>query len=177
MTTDLEKQWGFAYKPLHELIPNKKNPRKASKKAVEKLQKQIKEVGFHACIKIDNDGVILGGNTRYKALQNLISNGYVDIKVPVMYPLYQLTEKERQQIIVSDNVNDGEWDFEILMEDFELSDLENWGLDDLNVSFDNPEEEEIEELPQKREQKMYCCPECGHVNVKKAFEGAKSSDY
>ena len=170
---DLEKQWGFEYRPLNSIIPNKKNPRKASKQAVEKLQKQIKEVGFHACIKVDNNGVILGGNTRYKALHNLLNEGYIDLQVPVMYPKFQLTEKEREQIIVTDNVNIGEWDFEALMEDFAFEDLEEWGLDDLNISFDNPEDdEEEEEMPKKREQKMYCCPNCGHVNVKKAFECA-----
>ena len=123
---DLEKQWGFEYRPLNSIIPNKKNPRKASKKAVEKLQKQIKEVGFHACIKVDNNGIILGGNTRYKALHNLLNEGYVDLQVPVMYPKFQLTEKEREQIIITDNVNDGEWDFEALMEDFDFEDLEEW---------------------------------------------------
>ena len=175
MTTDLEKQWGIEYRPL---IPNKKNPRKASKKAVEKLQKQIQEVGFHACIKVDNEGVILGGNTRYKALRNRIDNGYTDIKVPVMYPKFQLTEKERQEIIITDNVNDGEWDFETLMGDFDFSDLQDWGLDDLNISFDNPEDDDAEEeLPKKREQVMYCCPNCGHVNIKKAFEQADTSSY
>ena len=174
---DLEKQWGFEYRPLNSIIPNKKNPRKASKKAVEKLQKQIKEVGFHACIKVDNNGVILGGNTRYKALHNLLNEGYVDLQVPVMYPKFQLTEKEREQIIITDNVNIGEWDFETLMEDFDFDDLEEWGLDDLNISFDNPEDEEEEEMPKKREQKMYCCPNCGHVNVKKAFECANSNEY
>ena len=175
---NLEKQWGFEYRPLNSVIPNKKNPRKASKKAVEKLQKQIKEVGFYACIKVDNNGIILGGNTRYKALHNLLNEGYVDLQVPVMYPKFQLTEKEREQIIVTDNVNDGEWDFEALMEDFDFEDLEEWGLDDLNISFDNPEDdEEEEEMPKKREQKMYCCPNCGHINVKKAFESANSNEY
>ena len=174
---DLEKQWGCEYRPLNSIIPNKKNPRKASKKAVEKLQKQIKEVGFHACIKVDNNGVILGGNTRYKALHNLLNEGYVDLQVPVMYPKFQLTEKEREQIIITDNVNIGEWDFRTLIEDFDFDDLEEWGLDDLNISFDNPEDEEEEEMPKKREQKMYCRPNCGHVNVKKAFECANSNEY
>ena len=95
-----------------------------------------------------------------------------------MYPKFQLTEKEREQIIITDNVNDGSWDFEALMEDFSFEDLEEWGLDDLNISFDNPEDdEEEEEMPKKREQKMYCCPNCGHVNVKKAFESANSNEY
>ena len=48
-------------------------------------------------------------------------------------------------------------------------------LEDIDNQVDEAEEEE--EMPKKREQKMYCCPNCGHVNVKKAFECANTNEY
>lgn len=120
------KEWGYKTVKLKELIPNKRNPRTISKDKFERLQKKIQQVGFHSPIKIDNEGVILGGNQRFAALSEM---GYGEIEVPVMYPLFQLTEKERQQIIITDNVSDGEWDMEMLANDYEVSDLLDWGLD------------------------------------------------
>lgn len=120
------KSWAYKTVKLNELCPNKKNPRTISKEKFEKLQAKIKAVGFHSPIKLDNDGVIIGGNQRFAALSSM---GYGDVEVPVMYPLFQLTQHERDQIIITDNISDGEWDTEILANEFEASDLVEWGLD------------------------------------------------
>lgn len=120
------KEWGIKTVKLKDIIPNAKNPRTISKEKFERLQKKIKEVGFHSPIKVDNDGIILGGNQRYAALSAM---GLGETEVPVMFPMFKLTERDRQEIIITDNVSDGEWDMDILANEYEISDLLDWGLD------------------------------------------------
>ena len=40
-----------------------------------------------------------------------------------------LTEEQQREFIVKDNLNSGEWDWDALANEFEIEDLENWGLD------------------------------------------------
>lgn len=139
----IEKQWECRKVKLSEIFPNEKNPRKISSEKFNRLKKKIEEVGFHSPIKVDNDGIILGGNQRYHALVDM---GAGDLEVPVMFPLFKLTEKERQEIIITDNVSDGEWDMDLLANEFEVDDLIDWGLDldwksEPAVNEDNPEKE------------------------------------
>lgn len=121
-----EKQWECRKVKLKDILPNSKNPRTITKEKFERLKKKIEDVGFHSPIKVDNEGVILGGNQRYAALMDM---GAGELEVPVMYPLFQLTEKERQEIIITDNISDGEWDMDMLANEFEIEDLAEWGLD------------------------------------------------
>lgn len=100
----------------------KKNPRKISKEAFEKLKERIKARGFHDVIKIDTDNTILSGNQRKKALQEL------GIKeVTVLYPNRKLTKEERNKVALESNFNDGTWDFEGL-KDFRLDLLADIGF-------------------------------------------------
>ena len=121
-----DKQWECRKVKLSEIMPNEKNPRRISQDKFDRLKKKIEEVGFHSPIKVDNNGVILGGNQRYAALMAM---GAGDLEFPVMFPLFKLTEKERQEIIITDNVSDGEWDMDILANEFDQDDLQDWGLD------------------------------------------------
>lgn len=120
------KQWECRKVKLKDILPNSKNPRTITKEKFERLKKKIEEVGFHSPIKVDNDGVILGGNQRYAALMDM---GAGELEVPVMYPLFELTERERQEIIITDNISDGEWNMDMLANEFEIEDLAEWGLD------------------------------------------------
>lgn len=117
--------WPIKTLKVKELFPNEKNPRKISDHNFQRLKKKIEKQGFHTPPKIDNDGVLLGGNMRYRALVDM---GMGDLEIPVMYPPKQLTEKERQEVIVSDNLQEGEWDFDVLANEFDI-DLNELGLE------------------------------------------------
>lgn len=65
------KEWECRKVKLKDIMPNKKNPRTITKDKFERLKKKIEEVGFHSPIKVDNNGVILGGNQRYAALMDM----------------------------------------------------------------------------------------------------------
>lgn len=137
------KQWECRKVKLSTIMPNEKNPRRITEDKFKRLQKKIEEVGFHSPIKVDNEGIILGGNQRYAALMAM---GAGDLEVPVMFPMFKLTEKERQEIIITDNVSDGEWDMDALANQFDAEDLADWGLDlpwkEEPLDEDNPEADE-----------------------------------
>jgi len=118
--------WPVKNLKVKDLFPNEKNPRTISDSNFQRLKKKIQKQGFHTPPKIDNDGVLLGGNMRYRALLDM---GMGDLEIPVMFPPKQLTEKERQEIIVSDNLQEGKWDFDALANDFDEIDLTELGID------------------------------------------------
>lgn len=143
--TSLDKEWECRKVKLSTIIPNARNPRTITKEKFERLKKKIEEVGFHSPIKVDNEGVILGGNQRYSALVDM---GLGEIEVPVMFPLFELTERDRQEIIITDNVSDGDWDTDILANEYDEDDLADWGLDlnwkDQKITDEDGQEKEID---------------------------------
>ena len=84
---------------------------------------------------IDENNVVLGGNMRLRALQEL---GFTDIDEAWVKRSSDLTEEEKKRFIIADNVAFGEWDWDTLANDWEVVDLEAWGLD--IPQFDRPED-------------------------------------
>jgi hypothetical protein len=120
------KKWEVRLVKLNELIPNPDNPRTITAENFGRLKKKIERQGFRGVICVDNNNIILGGNQRYAALMDM---GYAEELVPVTAPLFKMTEKERQEIIITDNLPDGDWNMEILANQYDTSDLIEWGMD------------------------------------------------
>ncbi len=119
------KSEGIKYVPTDDLTLFSQNPRKIKKADFDRLVDSIKINGFwkHRPLAVEvEDGkmVVLAGNQRLKAAR------FVGLEnVPVIV-YYDLTPDERKDIILRDNINNGEWDFGEL----EVNDL--WG----DVDFD-----------------------------------------
>lgn len=75
---------------------------------------------------IDEDGMILGGNMRFKALKEL---GYKEVPDEWVKRYSELTEDEKQRFIIADNIGFGEYDWDILANEWDKNDLIEWGLD------------------------------------------------
>jgi len=74
-------------------------------------------------IVVNDDMIALGGNMRLKALEHLgIEETYI-IKAK------DLTDKQEQEFIIKDNVGYGEWDWDQLANEWDVEDLDDWGLD------------------------------------------------
>lgn len=117
--------WQIKQVKLGDLIPNAKNPRKISKEKLAALQDKIERLGFHNPIKTDENLNVLGGNQRLKALLKIAGK---DLIVPVMFPTRPLTQEEKDEIIITDNISDGEWDWDILTAEWDKDLTESWGL-------------------------------------------------
>ena len=114
-----------------DLIPHPRNPRKISQEDLNRLCDSIRQNGYwqHRPMAVepvpDRPGkyYILDGNQRKKALGRLKR-----YEVPAM--IYtELTDEERDDIILRSNVNNGEWDVPMLQAEFEAVDFEAIGLD------------------------------------------------
>jgi len=93
---------------------------------------------------IDENNVVLGGNMRLRALQEL---GFTDVDEAWVKRSSDLTEDEKKRFIIADNVAFGEWDWDTLANDWEVVDLEAWGLD--IPQFDEGNDEDLEDLSDK----------------------------
>jgi hypothetical protein len=123
---------------LTELKENKSNPRVIKDDKFKKLVKSIKEFPKMLEMRpivVDKDNVVLGGNMRLKACKDA---GLTE--VPVLSAEH-LTLEEQQQFIVKDNLSYGEWDWDSLTKDFDMTALTEWGMDvpSFNMNIMEPE--------------------------------------
>jgi hypothetical protein len=105
-----------------KLNPN--NPRIIKDDKFKKLVQSIKDFPEMLDIRpivVNKEGIILGGNMRYKAC---IEAG---IKEPP-YKVVDLTEDQQKEFLIKDNVSGGEWDWSLLSE-WDSEQLEDWGVD------------------------------------------------
>ena len=111
---------------INELKPNESNPRIIKETKFKKLVKSIKdfpEMLELRPIVVDEDMTILGGNMRYKAS---VEAGLKEVHVKIAKGL---TEEQKQEFIVKDNVGFGEWDWSILANEWDNVKLGDWGMD------------------------------------------------
>ena len=84
--------------------------------------------------------VIIGGNRRYRACKEL---GYTDIPVKIIPET--ATVEQLRAYTIKDNNGFGDWDFDMLANEFDLSELENWGVDFPNMDLEREETEIVED--------------------------------
>ena len=114
---------------LKDIKPNPNNPRVLRDDKFQKLKQSITEFPKMLSLRpmvIDENNVVLGGNMRLRALQEL---GFTDVEEAWVKRSSDLTEEEKKRFIIADNVAFGEWDWDTLANDWEVVDLEAWGLD------------------------------------------------
>ena len=114
---------------LKDIKPNPNNPRVLRDDKFQKLKQSITEFPKMLSLRpmvIDENNVVLGGNMRLRALQEL---GFTDVEEAWVKRSSDLTEQEKKRFIIADNIAFGEWDWDTLANDWEVVDLEAWGLD------------------------------------------------
>lgn len=141
---------------IREIKPNTNNPRFIKDDKFRKLVKSIKEFPEMLELRpivVDSDMIVLGGNMRLKAC---IEAGLTEVPILVAD---QLTEEQKKEFIVKDNVGFGEWDWDLLANEWDTDLLEEWGLD-LNIedklnNLDDGEEISFEQSVQLEPPKEY----------------------
>jgi hypothetical protein len=124
---------------LSEVKSNPNNPRIIKDDKFSKLVKSIKEFPKMLEIRpivVNADMIVLGGNMRLKACKEAGLK-----EVPIIFA-DDLTEDEQKQFIIKDNVGFGEWDWDMLANEWEEDLLQDWGLDipfleDINIENDS----------------------------------------
>ena len=111
---------------LSEIKTNPNNPRIIKDDKFSKLVKSIQEFPKMLEIRpivVNADMIVLGGNMRLKACKEAGLK-----EVPIIFA-DDLTEDEQRQFIIKDNVGFGEWDWDMLANEWEPEELKEWGLD------------------------------------------------
>jgi hypothetical protein len=111
---------------LSEIKPNPKNPRLIKDEKFKKLVKSIKEFPQMLELRpivVDENNIILGGNMRFKALKEA---GYTEVSI---VKANDLTDEQKDEFIVKDNVGFGEWDWDMLANEWDTELLDKWALD------------------------------------------------
>jgi len=129
-----------------KLNPN--NPRQISKVKDEKLKRSLSE-----CIKMleirpiayDEEGIIWGGNMRFRALQELVREGLLEDRPEYYKELTGFTYEEKRRFAIEDNVEFGDWDMDILGNEWDDLPLDDWGVD-VGVWDKEVEEDEVPEV-------------------------------
>ena len=114
---------------LKDIRLNPDNPRVIRDEKFQKLKRSIEEFPKMMSLRpivIDADGVVLGGNMRLRALQDL---GYKEVPDEWVRRAEELTDDEKRRFVIADNVGFGEWAWDALANEWDAEDLEAWGLD------------------------------------------------
>jgi hypothetical protein len=111
---------------IKDIKSNPSNPRVIKDEKFQKLCESIKAFPKMLELRpivVNDDMVVLGGNMRLKALT------HIGLKEAPVIKASDLTEEQQRQFIIKDNVGFGEWDWDLLANDWDSSELEEWGLD------------------------------------------------
>jgi len=130
-----------------KLNPN--NPRIIKDDKFKKLVQSIKDFPEMLNIRpivVNKDMIILGGNMRYKACKEAGLK-----EVPII--ITDLTEEKQREFLIKDNTSGGEWDWEVLANEWDVEELESWGLDvpELEIPTILEAEEDDYEIPNEIE--------------------------
>jgi hypothetical protein len=123
---------------INDIKLNKKNPRTIRDEKFQKLVQSIKEFPEMMDVRpivVDKDGIILGGNMRYKASKE------AGLEFVSIVRAENLNEEQKKKFLIKDNVNYGKWDY-LLLKDYDA--LNEWGMDipSWATNLDNQNEED-----------------------------------
>jgi ParB-like chromosome segregation protein Spo0J len=137
---------------ITEIKSNPNNPRLIKDHKFKQLVKSIQDFPQMLELRpivIDENNMVLGGNMRLKAC---IEAGLTD--VPVIHA-NNLTEAQKKEFIIKDNISFGEHDWDALANEWNIIELDEWGLD--IPAFANNDIEE----PKDNAKGGKTCPNCG----------------
>jgi len=153
---------------LNKIKPNPANPRIIRDEQFKKLKAsliefpQMLEKRPIAVTRDGNGYVALGGNQRLRAMLDIQAEiGDADFEkrhkvqpaemetllsyfakgVPVV-DCTELTPAQQKRFIIADNIPFGEWDWEALANEWDVEELQDWGMQVPNLAFDGQEGEE-----------------------------------
>lgn len=148
--------------PITKIKPNPDNPRLIKDDKFKSLVKSIKDFPEMADVReivVNEDYMILGGNMRFKAMQEA---GWKEVPVRVV----DWSEDKQREFIIKDNVAGGEWDWDVLANEWDKAQLEDWGMDVDKWGYDFEGENKEVDTEKLEEGLDTECPRC-HFKFKK----------
>jgi len=156
---------------------NPNNPRLVKDDKFKKLVNSIKT--FPEMLKIrpivvNNDMIVLGGNMRLKACKE------AGLKEVHIIKADTLTEEQQREFIIKDNVGFGEWDWDLIANEWDNEQLEEWGLSIIGFDLDADEFSEGFSLPdgdkEPFQQQTYTLADTQAEQIKNAIADVKQTE-
>jgi len=111
---------------ISDIKINPNNPRLIKDDKFKKLVQSIKDFPEMLDIRpivVNKDMIILGGNMRLKACKE------AGLKTVPIIVADNLSEEQQREFLIKDNVSGGEWDWNLLANEWDSDELDAWGLD------------------------------------------------
>tara|TARA_R110000744_G_scaffold75504_2_gene150154 strand:+ start:744 stop:1235 length:492 start_codon:yes stop_codon:yes gene_type:complete len=123
-----------------KLKPATYNPRQISTKQFKDLSKSIATFGLVDPIIVNKDYTVIGGHQRLKVLNEMQTD-----TIPCV--VLDLSKEKERELNVRLNKNTGDFDIDILANEFDIDELVDWGFKhiDLGLNIDKIEEDEIKD--------------------------------
>jgi len=171
---------------ISEIKLNESNPRFIKDDKFKKLVKSIKDLPQMLDIRpivVNKDMMVLGGNMRLKAC---VEAGLVEVPIIIAD---NLTKEQEKEFLIKDNVGFGEWDWDIIANEWNEVELIEWGLeipldfqteleaeeDDFDVPADGIETDIVlGDLFEIGEHRLLCGDSTDSDSVAKLMDGQKA---
>lgn len=177
---------------IKDLKQDKRNYRKHNQQNLDLIKKSVSEVGLGRSVVIDNENEIVCGNGLVSTLDKntpikVIETDGTELVVVKRTDLNTNDEKRKQLAIMDNSTSDSSsFDLDSLQADFDVEQLQDWGLD---VEFESLEEQEVieDEVPEEVEtrcklgdiwqlgnHRLMCGDSTSITDVEKLMDGAKA---
>lgn len=143
---------------IDNLITSDHNPRKIKRKEYEDLKKSLTEFPEMKQLRevvVDENRNILAGHQRLFALKDL---GFAEVTVK---QCFGLTEKQKRRFMALDNDHSGDWDMDIIANEWDVDDLKDWGIKSIKVPSMRADSEKEDVQFEAEKHKDVECPNCG----------------
>jgi len=169
---------------ISKLKPATYNPRQITTKQYKDLKSSVEKFGLVDPIIVNKDMTIIGGHQRYKICKDL---KHTEIDCVVL----DLSKEEERELNIRLNKNTGDFDMDILANEFDIDELVDWGFKhiDLDLNIDkitegNTEDDHIPEVKESKvklgevwqlgKHRIMCGDSTKESDVKKLMNGEKA---
>ncbi len=143
--------WHIEKRLIKDLKPHPKNPRRLTKDQLLHLEHSLSQFGQAEPIIINLDNMIIGGHQRVN-----IYKKWKFKELDCSIPDHLLTEDEVEEFLIRLNKNHGEWDYDILGNEFDMFKLVEYGFVPTDFDLDA-----VNDSEDKQQQQCSKCPTCG----------------
>jgi DNA modification methylase len=146
-------------KKLKDLKPNPLNPRKSSITQDENLKKSLEKFGVVEPIVFNKQsGYIVGGHFRVRELKKL---GYKEVECVIV----DLSPDDEKELLIRLNANTGDWDTDLLLQDWDADKLADWGVD-IELTEDK---EELKETAKRKLSEKFIVPPFSILDTRQGY--------
>ena len=169
---------------INKLKPAEYNPRQITTKQYNDLKESIRQFDLVDPIIVNKDMTVIGGHQRLKVCKDL---NYKDVDCVIL----DLSKEEERELNIRLNKSGGEWDMDMLANEFEIEELKDWGFKEIELGLNidkivegNTEDDHIPEVKESRvklgdvwklgKHRLMCGDSTKESDVEKLMNGQKA---